>query len=166
MTTDTDVISGTTARARETLLALEELLRQLPDADLHRADPEGGWTCAQVVSHIHLCGLIWIADLERLARHPGQAMFMFREELGHDAVGAPPPSSRDAAERIASLREAMERCLPAMDPAVLSKSLEVPTLGTMTVDVWLPLIIGHLASHADQLRAILRARGVLPATVS
>lgn len=162
----TDALSSAMAHARETLLALEDLLRELPDADLHRAEPGGGWTCAQVVSHIHLCGLLWIADLERLAQHPGQAMFMFREELGHDAVGASPPSSRDAAERLASLREAMERCMPAVDPAVLSKSLEVPTLRTMTVAVWLPLIMGHLAGHADQLRAILRSRGVMPAAVA
>lgn len=161
----TDVLTSATAQAHDTLLALEHLLHELSDADLHRADPEGGWTCAQVVSHIHLSGLLWIADLERLARHPERAMFMFREELGHDALGAPPPSSRDAADRVASLREALERCLPATDPAVLCKSLEVPTLGTMTVDVWMPLILGHLASHAEQIRAILRTRGVLPAAV-
>ena len=100
----TDALSSAMAHARETLLALEDLLRELPDADLHRAEPGGGWTCAQVVSHIHLCGLLWIADLERLAQHPGQAMFMFREEWGHDAVGASPPASRDAAERVASRR--------------------------------------------------------------
>ena len=56
--------------------------------------------------------------------------------------------------------------MPAGDPAVLSKSLEVPTLRTMTVAVWLPLIMGHLAGHADQLRAILRSRGVMPAAVA
>ena len=157
-----DVLTRETARARDTLLDLEQTLRQLPDADLHRADPEGGWTCAQLVSHIHLSGLLWIADLQRLQRHPQSQMFMYREEVGHDALGAPPHSSREAADRIVSVRTALEACLPAVDPAVLDKSLEVPTLGTFTVAAWMPLIIGHLDAHAEQIKAILRVRGALP----
>jgi len=155
-----DVLQMATAQARDALLDLEQVLGQIGDADLHRAEPNGGWTCAQVVSHIHMCGLLWIADLERLRNHPDQYMFMFREELGHDVVGAPPPSTDDARGRIASVRTAIEQCLPSTDPHVLQKTLEVPTLGTMTIDVWMPLIIGHLAMHVGQVKAILQSRGV------
>src|SRR5579875_214897 len=94
-----------TQSAHNGLLACEMLLRNLSDADLHRADPEGGWTVAQIVSHIHLCGLLWIADLERMRHAP--EMFMFREVLGHDAVGALPLSSEEVTARIASTRHAL-----------------------------------------------------------
>src|SRR5689334_8616380 len=114
-----DVLATSTAQARDTLFDLEQLLRQITDADLHRADPNGGWTCAQLVSHIHLCSLLWIADLERLRNQPESHMFMFREEIDHDVLGAPPPSTRDAAERIASVRTAWEQCVPKTDPALL-----------------------------------------------
>jgi uncharacterized damage-inducible protein DinB len=147
--------------AQEGLLKFETLLRALNDADLHRADTEGGWTVAQTVSHIHMCGLLWIADLERMRHEP--EMFIFREELGHDVLGAPPPSSQEAAERIASLRHALDVCLPAVDPTIADKQLEVTTLGKMTISEWMPLIIGHLLGHADQARAILHTRGILPA---
>jgi uncharacterized damage-inducible protein DinB len=157
----TEMLTTAATTAHEGLLKFETLLRNLSDVDLHRADTEGGWTVAQIVSHIHLCGLLWIADLERIRHEP--AMFIFREELGHDAVGAPPPSSHEAAERIASLRHALDVCLPAVDPTIADKQLEVTTLGKMTIAEWMPLLIGHLLGHADQARDILRKRGVLPA---
>lgn len=157
----TEMLTKATQSAHDGLLAFETLLHTLSDADLHRADPEGGWTIAQIVSHIHICGLLWIADLERM-RHESE-LFMFREELGHDAVGAPPSSAQEAAERIASLRHALEVCLPAVDPAIVDKQLEVTTLGKMTIAEWMPLLIGHLLGHAEQAKAILRTRGILPA---
>jgi len=160
-TNASEMLTTAANSAHEGLLKFETLLRSLNDADLHRADPEGGWAVAQIVSHIHICGLLWIADLERMRHEP--EMFIFREELGHDVVGAPPPSSKEAAERIASLRHAMDICLPAVDPTIADKQLEVTTLGKMTISEWMPLLIGHLLGHAEQARTILRTRGILPA---
>ena len=40
--------------------------------------------------------------------------------------------------------------------------IEIPDLGTMTIEEWTPLILGHLISHTDQAAAILRDRGALP----
>jgi hypothetical protein len=88
-------------------------------------------------------------------------MSMYREELGHDAVGAPPPSSAEAADRIASLRTALDACLPAADPAVLDKTIEVAPFGTVICGEFMTLIIGHLEAHVDQAKAILRSRGAL-----
>lgn len=156
----TEMLATATQSAHDGLLKFETLLRSLSDADLHRANTEGGWTVAQIVSHIQICGLLWIADLERMRHAP--EMFIYREELGHDAVGAPPHSSHEAAERIASVRQALEVCLPAVDPTIADKQLEVTTLGKMTIKEWMPLLIGHLLGHVEQARAILRQRGVLP----
>ncbi len=156
-----DILNNAVKQAHDSLTEFEQILRSIGDADLHRAQPEGGWTVAQVVSHMHVSGLLWIADLERL-RHCGEGMFMFREELGHDALGAPPPSAAEAADRIASLRTALETCLAAADPAVLDKAMEVPPFGTLTCAEFTPLIIGHLDSHAEQAKDILRVRGALP----
>ena len=155
-----EALTTAAQRAHEVLSDFESVLRKIGDADLHRADPEGGWTVAQVVSHTHLSGLLWIADLERL-RHCGDGMDMFREELGHDAVGAPPPSAAEAADRIASLRTALEDCIAAADPAVLEKTITVAPFGTVVVGELQSLIIGHLEAHAEQAKAILRTRGAL-----
>ena len=76
LTNATEMLATATKSAHDGLLKFETLLRNLSDVDLHRADTEGGWTVAQIVSHIHVCGLIWIADLERMRHEP--AMFMFR----------------------------------------------------------------------------------------
>lgn len=158
---DTVVLTDATEQARTSLTELEQLLGSISDADLHRAEPNGGWTCAQTVSHIHLCSLLWIADLERLRLHPEPHMFMFREELGHDALGAPPHSTQEAAARIASARIALERCLPTVSAEVLAKTIEIPTLGTFSVADFTPIITGHLAGHVEQIKAILRSRGAL-----
>ena len=72
-TNATEMLTTATKTAHEGLLSFENLLRSLSDADLHRADTEGGWTVAQLVSHIHLCGLLWIADLERMRADAGKA---------------------------------------------------------------------------------------------
>jgi DinB superfamily len=157
-----ETLTKAARRAHDALSAFESLLRKIDDADLHRADPEGGWTVAQVVSHMHLSGLVWIADLERLRHCEGHGMSMFREELGHDAVGAPPPSSTEAADRMASLRTALDTCLPAADPAVLDKTIDVAPFGTVVCGEFMSLIIGHLEAHVEQAKAILRSRGALP----
>jgi uncharacterized damage-inducible protein DinB len=163
---DTAVLTTTTAQATTALHELEALLGTISAADLHRAEPNGGWTCAQVVSHIHLCSLLWIADLERLRLHPDSHMFIFREELGHDALGAPPPSTEEAAARLASARVAIERSFPTVSADVLAKTIEIPTLGTYTVADFMPIISGHLAHHVGQFKAILRSRGVLAEEVA
>ncbi|MGH8973489.1 MAG: DinB family protein [Acidimicrobiia bacterium] len=157
-----DILNNAVKQAHDSLTDFEKILRSITDADLHRAQPEGGWTVAQVVSHMHLSGLLWIADLERLRHCEGDGMFMFREELGHDALGAPPPSAAEAADRIASLRTALEHCLAAADPAVLDKAMEVPPFGSLTGAEFTPLIIGHLENHAEQAKDILKVRGALP----
>jgi DinB superfamily len=163
---DTGVLSSATAQAVTALAELEQLLGAITDADLHRAEPNGGWTGAQVVSHIHMCSLIWIADLERLRLHPEPHMFLFREELGHDVTGAPPPSTDEAAARVASARVAIERSFPTVSAAVLAKTVEIPTLGTFSVADFMPIISGHLAGHVEQFKTILRSRGVLAQEVA
>lgn len=163
---DTAVLTHAADQAAAALSELEQLLGTITDADLHRAEPNGGWTCAQVVSHLHMCSLLWIADLERLRLHPENHMFMFREELGHDVVGAPPHSTEEAAARIASARVAITRCFPAASPEVLAKTVEIPTLGTFVVADFMAIISGHLAHHVGQFKAILRSRGVLAEEVA
>jgi len=148
-----------TAPAIQALAELEALLASLSDADLHRAHPDGGWTCAQVVSHIHLSGMLLIAALERLRHRP--ELFIFREELGHDAVGATPHSSAEAAARIASLRTALAECMPAVDPSIADREVEVPPFGRFPIGTGSPLIAAHLAGHCGQIREILQVRGVL-----
>jgi hypothetical protein len=148
-----------TAPAIEALRELETLLAGVSDADLHRAHPDGGWTCAQVVSHIHISGLLWIAALERLRHQP--YLFMYREELGHDAVGATPHSAAEAAGRIGSVRAALERCVPEVDPAVAQHEAEVPPFGKFPVGAGAAVIAGHLTGHCGQVREILQARGLL-----
>lgn len=146
--------------AAEILGELEGLLRGLDDVDLHRADPEGGHTIAEVVSHIQLAGLTSIAAAERM-RHRPSGQHMFREEIGHDAVGAPPPSAAEAADRIQNLRTALEECLGALPPEVLEKQLDIPPIGVIAVEGWTMLWVGHIGQHAEQIRDILRSRGLL-----
>jgi hypothetical protein len=153
------VLVEATAPAIEALRELETLLGRISDADLHRAHPDGGWTCAQVVSHIQISGLLWIAALERLRHQP--SLFMYREELGHDAVGATPHSAAEAAGRVASLRTALERCVPEFDPGVADREAEVPPFGKFAVGAGAGLIAGHLTGHCGQIREVLQARGVV-----
>jgi DinB superfamily len=153
------VLVDATAPAIEALGELETLLGRISDADLHRAHPDGGWTCAQIVSHIQISGLLWIAALERLRHQP--SLFMYREELGHDAVGATPHSAAEAAGRIASVRTALERCVPEVDPGVADREAEVPPFGKFAVGAGAALIAGHLTGHCGQIREVLQARGVV-----
>ncbi len=81
------VVAEQTCIAEETLQEVEDLLRSISDADLHRADPNGGWTGAQIVSHMTLAGLLWVGDVQRLVADPDLDLF-YREEIGHDVTGA------------------------------------------------------------------------------
>lgn len=145
--------------ADESLARLDGVLAQLDDGDLHRAHRDGGWTVAQVVSHINVCALLWLGDLARLEADP-DLRFFFREEVGHDLVGYPPPTVDLARAQLASTRRTLATAGPRVSPAVLAREVEIPDLGTMTVEAWSPLIIGHAAGHTEQALDILRDRAV------
>jgi len=156
-----DLVEQQSRIADRTLTAVEELLRSIDDGDLHVADPGGGWTGATVVSHMTLAGLLWVADIARLQADP-ELDFFYREEIGHDTIGAIPPTAAEAADKIASLRRTMVSTMPNHTPEILERSVEITTLGRMTVAEWLPIIVGHVVHHRDQLHAVLASRGKLP----
>jgi hypothetical protein len=87
------------------------------------------------------------------------------EEVGHDAMGSLPASSAEAADRLASLRAALDDCLPAADPAVLAKEAEFVPLPRLATGQLQPLVVGHLRAHLEQAREILPVRGALPEAV-
>jgi uncharacterized damage-inducible protein DinB len=161
MTTTTNPVEQAAAEADAALERLVDIVRRLSDGDLHRAHRDGGWSVAGVISHINVCTLIWLGDLLRLANDPGLGFF-FREEIGHDALGYPPPTTDVAARQLESTRRTLATCLPAVSDEVLDRTVEIPDLGTMTVREWTPLITGHLTGHVDQAVAILRDRDALP----
>ena len=162
MTTTASAVVAEQARiAEETLHEVEDLLRSIDDADLHRAHPDGGWTGAHIVSHMTLAGILWVGDVQRLIAEP-DLEFFYREEIGHDVTGALPPSAAEAADKIASLRRTVVGTMPTHTPEILSRELEIATLGRRTVEEWVPVIVGHLVHHRDQLHDVLRSRGRLP----
>jgi len=161
-TTVSPLVAEQSRIADETLTAVEDLLRTIDDGDLHLADPGGGWTGATIVSHMTLAGLLWVGDLARLQADPDLDAF-YREEIGHDATGAVAPTAAEAADRIASLRRTMLSTMPLHTEELLAREVSITTLGTRTVADWLPVIVGHVVHHRDQLHDVLRSRGRLPA---
>jgi hypothetical protein len=139
---------------------LSDTLAGLRDGDLHRAHSDGGWSVAGVISHMNVCTLIWLGDMMRLVLDP-DLRFFYREEIGHDCIGYPPPTVEIARGQLASTRRTLATCLPGIGDDVLSRTVEIPDLGTMTVAEWTPIIIGHLTSHVDQAFEILQNRNVL-----
>jgi uncharacterized damage-inducible protein DinB len=136
------------------LARLVDTLGGISDGDLHRVGVGGGWTVAQVVAHITVATLVWLGNLRRLEADP-EITFFFREEVGHDALGYAPPTVENAVARLASTRRTIATSLAAMSPALLARTVEIPHLGTMTIEEWTPLILGHLTSHVDQAHDIL-----------
>jgi hypothetical protein len=164
MTTDTgvpDKLAEEADKAQAAMARLQAALRRLTDGDLHRAHRGGGWTVAQVISHMNVATLMWLGDLERLRNDP-DLRFFFREEIGHDALGYPPPTIDIALRQLDSTRRTLATCLPAVDPAIQDRTVEIPDLGTMTVGEWTPLIAGQLTGHVDQAFAIMTDREFLP----
>ena len=139
---------------------LSDALAGISDGDLHRAHTAGGWSVAGVISHMNVCTLIWLGDMMRLINDP-DLRFFYREEIGHDCIGYPPPTLEVAQGQLASTRRTLATCLPAMSDELLARPVEIPDLGTMTVAEWTPIIIGHLTGHVDQAFEILRNREVL-----
>ena len=156
MTTTVDAAAGVDAD----LARLVDTLGGISDGDLHRASFGGGWTVAQVLSHISVSTLVWLGNLRRLEADP-ELGFFFREEVGHDALGYPPPTIELALARLAATRRTLATSLPSMAPELLTRTVEIPDLGTMTIEEWTPLIMGHITSHVEQAHDILRNRGVL-----
>jgi hypothetical protein len=161
---ESDPVAAAAAQADAAMARLQEALRRFGEGDLQRAHRAGGWTVAQVISHMNVATLMWLGDLERLRNDP-DLRFFFREEIGHDALGYPPPTIEIALRQLDATRRTLATCLPAVDPAILDRTVEVPDLGTMTVGEWTPLIAGHLCGHVDQAFAIMTDREFRPGGV-
>ena len=146
------------------LARLIDIVGRLSDGDLHRAHSDGGWTVAQVISHINVCTLIWLGDLTRLRKDP-ELRFFYREEIGHDATGYPPPTVEIALGQLASTQRTLDTCPPTVDNELAARTVEIPDLGTMTIAEWTPIITGHRASHTQQAIEILTNRNAMPQEV-
>jgi len=164
MTTHTTptAIAQAAADVDAALARLQSAVGRLADGDLARAPSAGGWSLAQVISHLNVCTLIWVGDLHRLAADP-DVTFFFREEVGHDAVGYPPPTVDVAARQLASTRRTLATTLPAIPQDVLERVVEIPDLGTLSIADWTPLIVGHLVGHVEQGFAVMHDRNFAPA---
>ena len=149
------------ADADQALERLDRALSRLGDGDLHRAHFDGGWTVAQVVSHINVCSLLWLGDVKRVESDP-ELRFFFREEVGHDLVGYPPATIEIARRQLTSTRRSLATAGPAISADTLARVVEIPDLGTMTIEEWSPLIIGHASGHVEQAFEIMRNREFLP----
>lgn len=156
-----EAVTQALADADESLGRLDAALAQLGDGDLHRAHFDGGWTVAQVISHINMCALLWVGDIARLEADP-ELRFFFREEVGHDLTGYPPPTIELARKQLASTRRTLATAGPRVGADVLARVVEIPDLGTMTVEEWSPLIIGHASGHTEQAFEIMRNREFAP----
>ena len=155
-----DALSAALEETDAALGTLTETLSGLGDGALHLAHRDGGWTPAELVSHINVSVLLWTAALSRVALDP-ELSFVLREEVGHDAKGYPPPTVAAALQHLASARRTLATVVPAIPAEVLSRELTIPDLGTLTVEVWTPPILGHAAGHAQQALDVLKDRGAL-----
>ncbi len=161
MTSTTSPVAEAVADVDAALGRLVEAVGRITDGDLHRAHRDGGWSVSQVVSHLNVCALLWLGDMQRLAADP-ELRFFFREEVGHDLIGYPPPTREIALGQLASTRRTLATSVPAVPADVLAREVEIPDLGTMTVLEWTPLILGHLTSHVEQAFEIMRDREFAP----
>ncbi len=116
----TPEITAALQAADDAIGRLDQTLAGLSDGDLHLAHRDGGWTAAQLVSHVNMSVLLWTAALTRVANDPELA-FVFREEIGHDVFGYPPPRIETARRQMASTRRTLATCVPALDPAILER---------------------------------------------
>jgi hypothetical protein len=163
MSTESAVTPAQAAREVDVALGrLQSVVERLSDGDLHLAGRDGGWTVAQCISHINVCTVMWLGDLQRLRDDP-ELRFFFREEIGHDLMGYPPPTVDRAARQLQSTRRSLAHCVPATPDDLLARTVEIPDLGTMTIAEWTPLITGHLAMHVEQALDVLRDRDAMPA---
>ena len=144
----------------QAIARLDETLAGLSDGDLHLAHRDGGWTPAQLVSHINMSVLLWTAMLTRAANDP-DLTFVLREEIGHDVFGYPPPRIEVARAQLASARRTLATCVPAVEQATLEREIEIPDLGTLTMAAWTPPVLGHAAGHCEQVLDVLRDRGAI-----
>ncbi len=161
MSSHDEMLRTAAADAEAAIANLDAVLSGISDGDLHLANPGGGWTAAQYLSHANLAAILWLGDLERLRQDPDLAFF-HREEIGHDVLGYPPPTVERARAQLASTRRTLATCLTATESAVLDRTVEIPDLGTQTVAEWTPLIVGHFVSHLQDVIDTLESRGALP----
>jgi len=149
MTTGTVAMFADAAADADAALArLQDIVGRIGDGDLHRAHRDGGWSVAQVISHINVCAILWLGDLERL-RNDAELRFFFREEIGHDALGYPPPTVEIAGRQLGSTRRTLASCVPATPADVCSRVIEIPDLGWRSPG-------GSSAAPAARLRAASR----------
>ena len=161
MSTQTAATADVVAEIDAGLGRLAEAVSSLTDGDLHRAHSGGGWTLAQVISHLNVCTLIWLGDLTRL-QHDPELRFFFREEIGHDLTGYPPPAVDVAVRQLASTRRTLTTAVGPASEAVADRTVEIPDLGTMTVREWATIIRMHTLGHVDQAFDIMRNREFAP----
>jgi hypothetical protein len=105
--------------------------------------------------------LVWLGDLTRI-RHDPDLRFIYREEIGHDLTGYPPPTVEIAVGQLTSTRRTLSVAYPAAYEGLDDRVIEIPDLGTRTIAEWVPIIAGHLTMHCGQAEEVLTNRNAMP----
>ena len=145
-----------------TPLALDALLRGLPDAWARRKEKEGGWSAYDVVGHlIHGEHADWIPRARRiLADGEARAFEPFDREAQARWPQDVPLDAR--LDEFAAAREDSLAQLRALrlTPGELARKGRHPSLGTVTLSELLGTWVVHDLNHLAQAARILaRARG-------
>jgi uncharacterized damage-inducible protein DinB len=140
-----------------TPVALDALLRGLPDAWVRRKEKEGAWSAYDIVGHlIHGEEADWIPRARVILEHGEARAFepFDREAQARWPQDVPLDARLDefAAARRASL-EALHRL--RLGPAQLTRRGKHPSLGTVTLSELLATWVVHDLNHLGQVARVL-----------
>lgn len=146
----------------------------VPEEQFIETPPGGGWSYAEVYSHILQASLASAMALDRCAQRTGSSNTKGLNLLGHlvfsfgrfppvritvpEKVAAKMPVSKISKEEAKNLiikcRARMESVLPQIKEADINSRVKHPRLGLLNAAQWFKFIRIHLQHHLKQLKRI------------
>jgi hypothetical protein len=157
-----------------TLTSYRERLDSIPDEVFAQTPPNGGWSAAEVYSHILQATLGSSIALERCINNTSQSTSKGLSFLGHlmmftgrfpplrvkvpKAIEAKMPASKitkeEAKNLIIKCRKRISDATPRIEDSVIESRHQHPRLGMLNAQQWFKFIRIHLQHHIKQLDRI------------
>ncbi len=145
------------ARLATQLNSVALLLADLTPAAITRRPPSGKWSAHENLAHLARHHAVFLERLRRILHEDGPQLTRYRAEDDPEWPQWAALPTDEVLKRLRSLRRELISLVEGLSPDQMARVGVHPTMGRMTIPMWLEFFLLHEAHHLYVVMQLVRA---------
>jgi hypothetical protein len=141
-------------RFEQSAAAMEDALRNVPEAALDRSPGPGKWSIRQLAAHLADAEVVSSGRLRWVAAQPGCELKAFDQDKWAEGLAYDRQSPQEDVELVRALRRVSARMLRSLPDIAWKNVGKHEERGNLTLRDLVEGICSHTESHAEQIRKL------------